>query len=340
MFSRVLSTVLCLAFLVVALSPPSSRTTPPSGALVVRQGTTTPGEFSTFASAVAALPANASSQTIFIFPGTYEGQTLLQRSGPVTILGYSAHPANASANTVVFAHSIDATRAGSNDLSGTLRVHTDDVRIYNIDIRNEFGPGSQAIALSNYGNRVGLYACRLFGYQDTFLTNQGMHAFLQGYIEGATDFIFGQHSVAYFEGNTIGVKGKGFVTADGRSSNDTGIYLFKNNVIALSPNAFPNATGNYHLGRPWGDFARVVFISTTITAPIEPALWSIWHPDEPNTDNVFYADFNTTGSGLPGDVERPGFATVLSASEAEAFTIESVLGGDYAEWVDADYLLS
>lgn len=70
---------------VLGLSPPASRTTPPAGAKVVRAGTTTTGEFSTFAAAVAALPNDSSAQTIFVFPGTYAGQVNIQRSGPVTV---------------------------------------------------------------------------------------------------------------------------------------------------------------------------------------------------------------------------------------------------------------
>lgn len=74
---------------------------------------------------------------------------------------------------------------GSNDLSGTLRIHTNNVSLYNLNIRNDFGPGSQAIALSNYGDQVGVYGCGLFGYQDTLLSNQGRQVYLGGWIEGA-----------------------------------------------------------------------------------------------------------------------------------------------------------
>lgn len=79
---------LCLLFVSVsalALSPPSSRTSPPSGAKIVRAGTLTSGEYATLAAAVAVLPNDSSSQTIFLYPGTYTGQVLIQRSGPVMV---------------------------------------------------------------------------------------------------------------------------------------------------------------------------------------------------------------------------------------------------------------
>lgn len=61
-----------------------------------------------------------------------------------------------------------ATGAASDDLTGTLRVLSNNVSLYNLDIRNDFGVAStngQAIALSNQGNQVGVYACGLFSYQ-------------------------------------------------------------------------------------------------------------------------------------------------------------------------------
>jgi len=44
--------------------------------------------------------------------------------------------------------------------------------------------------------------------------------------QGATDFIFGRRGSAYFGGNTIGVKGAGFVTANGRESDDSGSCVY------------------------------------------------------------------------------------------------------------------
>ncbi|KAI0321462.1 carbohydrate esterase family 8 protein [Amylostereum chailletii] len=333
--------LICFVSLVFSLSPPSSRTVPPSGAFVVRAGTTTSGEFASLAAAVSALPSDTSAQTIFIFPGTYQGQVNIQRNGPVTIFGYSDNPGSQASNTVILSASVDATTAGSDDASGTLRIHTDNVNIYNVNIRNDFGPGIQAIALSNYGNQVGLYACGLYGYQDTLYTNQGIHVYLQGYIEGAVDFIFGKLSQAYFEGNTIAIAGPGCITADGRQSDDAGIYLFNENTIELAPSPASGTSGNIFFGRPWRDidWARVILKATTVTAPMNPALWSEWNAATPNTDHVTYADYQTTGPGIPSSVARPSFVSVLTAPEATQYTIASALGSDYTAWVDADYLL-
>lgn len=82
---------------------------------------------------------------------------------------------------------------------------------------------------------------------------------------------------------------------------------------------------------------RVIFKNTVVNVALNPAVWSIWSTATPNTDNVFFADYNTTGSGIAGAV-RASFATQLTASQAAAYTISSAVGSDYATWVDTSYL--
>jgi len=102
------------------------------------------------------------------------------------IYGYTKHTMKYSANQVTIQAGVSALQAGSNDASGTLRIHKDDFRMYNVNVKNTFGKGSQAIALSQYGSRVGLYACGFYGYQDTLLTNQGTQVYLRCYIQVRT----------------------------------------------------------------------------------------------------------------------------------------------------------
>lgn len=65
-----------------------SRTSPPSGAVVVNPSASS-GQYSTLTAAVASLPNDGSSQVIFMYPGTYEEQVLIDRSGPLQV---SAQP--------------------------------------------------------------------------------------------------------------------------------------------------------------------------------------------------------------------------------------------------------
>lgn len=111
-----------------------------------------------------------------------------------------------NSNQVAISHAgSPAIGATSDDDSGTLRVQSDNVRIYNLDIRNEFGTSrtdGQAVTLSEYGSKFGAYACRFFSYQvqisciymrikclflaqDTLYANQGTQVYLQSYIEAS-----------------------------------------------------------------------------------------------------------------------------------------------------------
>ncbi len=55
--------------------------------------------------------------------------------------------------------------------------------MYNVNVANTYGKGTQAIAISQYGSRVGFYACSFTGYQDTLYANAGTQVYLKGYIE-------------------------------------------------------------------------------------------------------------------------------------------------------------
>ncbi|KAJ7575601.1 pectinesterase [Mycena floridula] len=320
----------------------ASRTSAPAGSIIVRAGTTASGEFPTLTRALNSITSTTSNVTIFMFPGTYVEQVNIVRTGPLTILGYTTDTTTYTANQVILSAGVPASTAGSDDASGTLRIHKNDFRMYNVNVKNTFGIGSQAIAISQYGSRVGLYACGFYGYQDTVYANVGTQVYLKGYIEGATDFIFGRQGSAYFGGNTIAVTAPGYITASGRQSNDSTSYVFNANKIVLASGA--STSGNYYLGRPWDIWAkcvsryryyRFIFKNTQITAPINQALWSVWNTATPNTADILFADFNTTGV----TIARASFATALTATQAALYSISSAVGSDYTTWVDAAYIV-
>ncbi|KAG6827003.1 hypothetical protein H0H92_013618 [Tricholoma furcatifolium] len=296
-----------LLFALTSLSCPyfalaERRTTPPSGAVVVRAGTNSTEEFATVSAAVASLPNDNSTQTIFIYPGIYAEQVYITREGPLTA-------------------GVNSTAAGSDDASGTLRIHKDDFNITGVVL------GSMVVA---------------YGYQDTLYANEGTQVYLKNYIElfdfqGAVDFIFGRHALAFFGGNTIAVAGPGCITANGRESDDDGSYVLDKNEIILAPGAVNGTAGNIFFGRPWGAFAKVIFKNTLVTVPMNDTLWSIWNVGDPNTSNVTFADYHTVGFGI-WEAERPDFVTELTESEAAMYNMSSAVGSDWATWVDVSYL--
>jgi pectinesterase len=86
-----------------------------------------------------------------------------------------------------------ATIAGSNDLSGTVRIRAANVSLYSLNIENTYGKPvdqAQAIALSVQNDKFAGYALSLSGNQDTLLSNgPGGEYFSHSLITGAVDFV-------------------------------------------------------------------------------------------------------------------------------------------------------
>ncbi|KAJ4314652.1 hypothetical protein N0V84_008779 [Fusarium piperis] len=298
----------------------AARTQAPSGAIVVGEG----GDFSSIQAAVNSV--SGSNSVIFVKPGTYKEQVLIPDSaGALTIYGYTEDDQDYSKNQVTLTHSLGADEAGNNDSSGTLRAKNKGLKVYNINVANSRGKGVQAIALSAYGDEQGYYGCQFTGYQDTILTNKGKHYFHASYIEGATDFIFGQESVAWFEQCDIGVVAKGYITASGRDSASNPSYYVINKSTVKAAGA---KDGEAYLGRPWREYARVVFQNTELGSVINSAGWLPWGSNP--TNNVEYGEFGNTGAGASG--KRASFSKKLSA----AVSIDEILGS--TSWIDSSYV--
>lgn len=112
-------------------------------------------------------------------------------------------------------HGLSQADGLSNDETATLRVKAANFKLYNVNVANTYGKGSQAVAVSAYADS-GYYACQFTGFQDTLLTQQGTQVYAGCLIEGATDFIFGQYSPAWFENCDLRVvtASVGYVTGE------------------------------------------------------------------------------------------------------------------------------
>ncbi|KAK0211910.1 carbohydrate esterase family 8 protein [Armillaria fumosa] len=312
-----------------------SRTSAPSGAVIVRGSGTKSGEYSTVQAAVDSLPDDGTEQVIFIYAGTYSEQVYIDRNGQTTIMGQTSDTSSYTDNTVTITHSSSLGTAGTDDLTGTLRVHKDDFALYNVNVKNTASTNGQALALSAYGTNQGYYGVGFYSYQDTVLAETGNQFYGSCYIEGAVDYIFGQYARAYFHKNMIASIGAGAITANGRSSS-SGVSLFVINkaTITTSSSATTSLQEKVYLGRPWEDYARVVYTSCSLGNLINSAGWEQWSSSSPNTDHVTFAEYESIGSGASGT--RASFATTLTSTNG--YTISDVLGSDYADWVDSGYL--
>lgn len=310
------------------------RTTPPDGAILVQ---TTPSEtsFVSLQAAVNSLPNDNSSKTIFIYPGNYFEQVFITRPGMTTILGYTENTMDHTFNTVNITFNLSsAETASNNDKTATLRTHKDNFALYNVNLLNSYGIGHQALASSAYGNNQGYYAVGFYGYQDTLYAFNGTQFYGHCYIEGAVDFIFGQHARAFFHKSTIGSVAPGAITALGPfAAQDVDLFVVSSSKVTASTTANSSLNGKVFLGRPWTQWARVVYLNTYMDVVVNSAGWEIWSNSTPNTDGVFFAEFNNSGPGSIGP--RASFATILDSQEG--YTVADVLGSAWASWVDQAY---
>lgn len=191
----------------------ASRTSAPAGCITVGSG----GSYSTIQAAVNSLSTTSTAaQCVFIEPGTYNEQVLVSaRSAQLTFYGYTTDTASYASNVVTISDNLSQADGLSDDETGTLRVQATNFKMYNVNVANTYGQGSQAIALSAYADS-GYYACQFTGFQDTVLAQTGYQLYAGCLIEGATDFIFGQYSPAWFESCDIRVLSAsvGYVTGE------------------------------------------------------------------------------------------------------------------------------
>ncbi|KAJ4244738.1 hypothetical protein NW762_014313 [Fusarium torreyae] len=323
-----------LNFVTAALA--ASRTSAPSGCITVKKSPSS-GQYGTVQAAVNSLSTSSSGkQCIFIDQGTYNEQVLVPaRSAQLTIYGYTSDTSSYSGNKVTITAKKSQADGLNNDASATLRVKAANFKLYNVNVANTYGKGSQAVALSAYADS-GYYGVQLTGFQDTVLAQQGFQLYSHSLIQGATDFIFGQQASAWFEKVDIRVLAAsvGYVTANGRDSeSNTSYYVFNNcNIAAAAGNSVAN--GAYYLGRPWREYARVVFQKTSMSAVINSKGWAVWNTGNEQTGHVLFGEYGNSGAGASGT--RASFATKLSS----AVSISTVLTSNYASkgYYDASYM--
>ncbi|KAL1870175.1 hypothetical protein Daus18300_005239 [Diaporthe australafricana] len=311
----------------------ASRTSPPSGSITVCSSGC---NYSTIQSAVSSISTSSKDEhSIFIYSGTYTEQvTVPVLSGKLNIYGYTSDTSDYSGNVVNLQwKSALATGAADDEHTAALINTSPNVAVYNINIKNTYGKptgsNGQAIALSAYNTEQGYYGVGLYGYQDTLLAQTGNQIYANSYIEGAVDYIFGQHARVWITNSKIVSTGVGAITASGRaSSSDTSYYVITDSTISGSG----PAAGTVYLGRPWGAYARVAFQRCSLSSIINSAGWEVWSTSDTRTQDVTFGEYGNTGTGASGT--RASFSSKLSS----ALSISTILGSDYAEWVDSAYL--
>lgn len=293
-----------------------------SGPLVVvaKDGS---GDFTTVQAAIDSLPDNVEvPRTIWIKAGVYREKIKISSGkNKLNLIGDGPEQIvlvyNDNANTI----NPDTGSTIGTTGSYSVLVESDEFTASDLTIQNDSGDDTgQAVALlikSDHGVLKNVY---LLGDQDTLFTHSGRQYYVDSYIEGDVDFIFGG-ARAVFENSVLHSKSNGYITAASSDQGQPG-YLILNSRLTKGNSL---GAGTVDLGRPWRPNAQVIFINTWMDDHIKPAGWHNWG-NPANELTARYAEYNSSGPGAkPG--ERMDWSKQLTIDEAEQYTVQSMLGG-------------
>ena len=173
------------------------------------------GQFKSVQDAINAAPQTTSRTkpwVIHIKPGVYKELIYVQREKRfISLVGDDPEK-------TILTYNLHANMLGPDGkIIGTFRtastmIDADDFTAENLTFENSAGPVGQALAIRIEGDRVAFRNCRFLGWQDTILANRGRHYFVDCYIAGHVDFIFGG-ATAFFERCHIHCLRNGYITA-------------------------------------------------------------------------------------------------------------------------------
>lgn len=200
-----------------------------------------------------------------------------------------------------------------------MTVQNDAMVYYNpnwwADRKNDAGV-AQAVAVHVEGDRVVFRNCRLLGFQDTLFTGNedSRQLYYKCYIEGTVDFIFGP-ATAWFEECELYAISKGYYTAASTPQHHPYGYVFSNCRLTADPSA-----RGVVLGRPWRNYACVIFKNCELPRELDPKGWNNWR-DPARELTARYYEGGSTGPGADAS-QRVSWAHTLSANSLSQITIE------------------
>lgn len=283
------------------------------------------GDFSSIQSAVDACKSFPDDRiTIYVKNGVYKEKiTIPSWNTKISLVGE-----NKDSTVITYGDYFGKIGRGPNSTfhTATVTVLANDFEAKNLTIENSAGPVGQAIALAVIANRCFFENCRLLGNQDTlYAAGEGAAQYYRNcYIEGTTDFIFGE-ATAVFDSCTLMSKAGSYITAASTPQHVRYGFVFRNCSLEAAP-----GVNKVFLGRPWRRYAKVVFINCRMGAFIRAEGWDNWRSPS-NENTVFYAEYNSTGAGA-NPSKRVGWSRQLSAKEAKKYTVENVFTRQPATW--------
>lgn len=280
------------------------------------------GKYKTVQEALNAVPYNNTKPAIiFIKNGIYKEKLFLDSTKNfVTITGEDKF------NTILTYDDHTGKISPKGDTINTMtswsfKVKADDFTAKNITFQNDAGfTAGQAVALESDGDKAIFNNCRVLGFQDILLINgrNSRQYFINCYLEGTTDFIFGASTV-WFEKCHIHSKKNSHITAASTPPEKKYGYVINDCVLTGD-----SGLHNVSLGRPWRSYAAVVYMRCYIGAHIKAEGWSNWNNTE-SYKTARYAEYKNYGPSADA-AKRVNWSRQLTDEEAKEYTLKNVFG--------------
>jgi pectinesterase len=285
--------------------------------LVVDQNGT--GDFNSIQQAIDAIGADNNERVVVLIkPGFYKQRVLIPKNKPfITLRGTDPFKTTISYNLNHDMNKPDGSGIYRSDCA-TLIVDSNDLILENLTVENTFGPHPQALAARLISERAIAVNCRFLGGQDTLMANLGRQYYVNCYVEGGTDFIYG-YAQAVFENCLIHSKENSHITAHAATEpNLTTGYVFYSCRVTTADGIMTD------LGRPWRPYAKVVYYDCWLDKGIKPAGWDNWR--DPNREKTaFFAEYRSRGPGA-NPSSRVKWSYQLTDEEAKKFLPENFMG--------------
>ena len=314
---------------------------------VARDGS---GDYASLQEAFDALPVDGKPHIVRLRPGTYYEKISLTSKHPhVTLIGDDAA-------TCILTYD---DYAGHDDGQGgtlgtwqsqTLLIDADDFTACGVTIANSYansqenissdGNNTQAVAVRVESDRAAFYDCRITGYQDTFFGRGTGRVYLRDcYVEGNVDFIFGSSTIL-LDRCTLHVNRNNSVLTAPSTPED---HRF--GIVCLDCTITCPATGEvdfngskfsyFHLGRPWQNAPRAVFVRCEEPAALRAEGWTTM-----SASPALFAEYRCTGEGAAADrlAQRANGGRQLTDEEAAEYTVATIFARDAAPENGSDWL--
>jgi pectinesterase len=290
------------------------------------------GTHLTVQEAIAAVPENGTNWfTILVKPGVYQGPFMIPKAKRfVRIIGEEKEH-----TVLTWPYNVNDRKPNQHyQFDPGFVVVGNDFRAENLTFENTSGDHGQALAVRVDNDRAVFENCRLLGWQDTLMVNNGRHYFTNCYIEGRVDFIYGS-ATAVFDRCEIQSKNGGYITAASTPKENEFGLVFLNCKLTGDPRPWNPPAGQTqfeksdvkaYFGRPWRSSASVAFLNCEVGAHIRAEGWHNWG-NPTNEITARYSEYNSTGPGA-NPAARVKWAKQLTDKEAKDYTVARILKGN------------